>query len=183
MRLCASRGDRVSVICVTDGEAARPEIQDLPQSVWRKCGPPVNTLSVTERPSSALGSLTEKSQAARAHLLRGLEARLPANVTLIAPYEHDGHTDHDAVGRVCIELAAKHCLPLARYPIWAWHQLTPDLLSDEHAVQVALDEKSQAAKSAAIECYRSQMEDRPGGAVVPEHVIAYFRRNCEVYLL
>jgi LmbE family N-acetylglucosaminyl deacetylase len=183
MSLCAHRGDRVSVICVTDGEAARPETPDLAAIRVAELRAATHQLVGHTASAEHLGMPDGEVAHYGRKLFRHLESRIPGYVTLIAPYERDGHIDHDAIGRACIELAAKHRLTLARYPIWAWHRLTPDVLSRENAVQVALDERSQAAKNAAIDCYRSQTEDRAGGAIVPEHVLAYFRRNYEVYFL
>jgi LmbE family N-acetylglucosaminyl deacetylase len=181
--LCAHRGDRVIIICVTNGEAARPEMPGLAAirqaELCAAAGQLAGGLAAVEQLGMPDGQVARLG----AELFRHLDSRIPGNATLIAPFEQDGHTDHDAIGRVCIEFAAKRRLTLARYPIWAWHRLTPQALGRQTAAQVMLNKRSQAAKAAAIDCYRSQTEDRAGGAIVPPHVLAYFRRDYEVYFL
>jgi len=183
MSVCARRGDVVSVICVTDGEAARPEMSNLAAIRLAELNAAAGHILGNRAPVACLGLPDGDVTGHESELIRQLESRIPHHATLIAPFEHDGHPDHDTIGRVCIELATKHDLNLARYPIWAWHRLTPSSFHAEQPVKVFLDEHARAAKNAAIQCYRSQTEDRPGGAIVPEHVLSYFRRPHEVYFL
>ena len=183
INLCARRGLSVRLICVTDGEAARPEMPDLAAIRIAEFDAASRHLLGYAASVDRLGMPDGAVARYERELAWHLGSRIPDNATLIAPYERDGHTDHDAIGRVCRDLATKRNLTLARYPIWAWHRLEPGAFGHESAVRVRLDDKSLAAKSAAIDCYRSQTEERAGGAIVPAHVLAYFRRNHEVYFL
>jgi len=52
------------------------------------------------------------------HLNRLRNAMLPfcrERLTLIAPYEHGGHPDHEGVGALCVDFARSQNVPIARY--------------------------------------------------------------------
>jgi hypothetical protein len=42
---------------------------------------------------------------------------------------------------------------------------------------------AQRAKQSAIQSFQSQLRDRPGGAIVPAHVLEYFARPYEMFVL
>jgi LmbE family N-acetylglucosaminyl deacetylase len=98
IRTWATGGREVSVLSVSDGEAADPGFEGLAnlrreelREAMRKLCP--THVSVT-RLGLPDGRITE-------HLNRLRNALLPFcrdRLTLIAPYEHDGHPDHRAVG-------------------------------------------------------------------------------------
>jgi hypothetical protein len=50
-------------------------------------------------------------------------------------------------------------------------------------VRFVLSERARAAKRKAIAEFRSQLDDRPGGAILPAHVLDYFYQPYEVFLL
>ncbi|MEP7246811.1 MAG: PIG-L family deacetylase [Gammaproteobacteria bacterium] len=178
-----SRRRPVTVIAVTDGEAACPEIAGLAR-VRRK---------ERARAMKALG--TGVINLIELHLPDGgvseLEAQLPEALApyvgsvgwLVAPFEHDGHPDHDAVGRACRRIATRAGLALARYPIWAWHRGSGELRSAAGVARFALTPAARVAKRRAISQFHSQVQERPGGAIVPPHVLAYFDRPYEVFVL
>jgi len=61
----------------------------------------------------------------RAMLFDAIDRRLSPTTLLVAPYERDGHPDHDATGEVCCEIARLREVVLWRYPIWVWHHGNP----------------------------------------------------------
>jgi hypothetical protein len=77
---------------------------------------------------------------------------------------------------------------MLEYPVWAWHWAAPDddRVPWGRARRVDLDASVRVRKAAAVECFRSQVqpigpapEDR---AVLPDRVLAHFRRDHEVVL-
>jgi LmbE family N-acetylglucosaminyl deacetylase len=116
-------------------------------------------------------------------LAKSLAQCIPEGAILVAPFEFDGHPDHDAVGRACRTAARTRGFTLVRYPIWAWHRGSPELLAERRRVRLMLDSRAREAKAAAISQFRSQIGERPGGAIVPAHVLNYFRRPYELFLL
>src|SRR5690606_23272435 len=106
---------------------------------------------------------------------------------VLAPWEHDGHPDHDAVGRAA--LAATAALPglrLLRYPVWAWHWLPPDASPPPFAaIRMPLPPATLARKRRAIACFASQLDRGGPGApapLLPPHVVVRYDRPVEVYL-
>jgi LmbE family N-acetylglucosaminyl deacetylase len=103
--------------------------------------------------------------------------------TLIAPYERDGHPDHDAIGGVCCRLARSHGIDFARYPVWAWHHADPASLEKERWGRFSLSFEARRAKARAVQCFASQLKPPRGVPVVPPHVLSHFERPYESFLL
>ena len=174
---------RVTVISVTDGEAACPEMPHLASRRQAELHAALARLGVYPARIIRLG-LPDGRVADNAGLLTAvLRAVTPHDALIVAPFERDGHPDHDATSRVAREVASEQGVALATYPIWAWHQAEPEVFSGCRRVNLLLDTEAQAAKHSAIHCYVSQLSERPGGPIVPPHVLTYFDRPYETFLL
>jgi LmbE family N-acetylglucosaminyl deacetylase len=103
--------------------------------------------------------------------------------TLIAPYECDGHPDHESVARVCLDVAAERRLAIARYPVWAWHHAGPNLLRTGRWVRFGLSPRARRKKAHAIRCFESQLAAPARDPILPPHVLTYFHRRHEVFLI
>jgi LmbE family N-acetylglucosaminyl deacetylase len=165
------------VLSVTDGEAAYPDWQglnvirrgELDQALATLCTRPIKAV----RLAIPDGSVRTK--------MRKLCEPEP---TLVAPFEAVGHPDHEAVASACRTVADDLDLPIARYPIWAWHHARPAAFAGSRWGKFALDSTTQAAKCAAMNCFASQLN--PGDSrepIVPAHVLAYFKRDYEAFLV
>jgi LmbE family N-acetylglucosaminyl deacetylase len=179
----AGRSRPVIVVSVTDGEAAYPDWQGLGavrraelKSALHRLSPHMVLLTRLGMPDGAV----QRHEAALARFLSGL---ITPGSLLVGPYEHDGHPDHDAVGRVCVAVAAARNVVLARYPIWTWHQAQPDSLGEAKWGRFELDVEARQCKQRAIEVFVSQLRPASRKAIVPEHVLPYFERNYEAFLL
>jgi LmbE family N-acetylglucosaminyl deacetylase len=173
----------VVIVAVTDGEAACPEIPNLAavrrgelQAAQHELANTGVDLVHLQLPD---GSVSRHQRA----LAAALSAITPDRATIIAPFEQDGHPDHDAAGRVAREVADRRDAVFAQYPIWAWHRATPAIFAAHALGSFMLSPSAQRAKQSAIRRYRSQLNDRPGGAIVPAHVLEYFARPYEVFVL
>jgi LmbE family N-acetylglucosaminyl deacetylase len=173
----------VVIVSVTDGEAACPEIQNLAavrrgelEAARRELATGNIELLRLSLPDGGVGEHREE-------LATALIDITPDRATIIAPFEQDGHPDHDAVGEVARVVAESRDAVLAQYPIWAWHRATPAIFADQALGSFPLSPAAQRAKQNAIRRYRSQLSDRPGGAIVPAHVLQYFARPYEVFVL
>jgi LmbE family N-acetylglucosaminyl deacetylase len=116
-------------------------------------------------------------------LRNALLAVLAPAVTLIAPYEHDGHPDHDAIGAACCGLARSHGIEVARYPVWTWHHTDAASLKDLRWGKFALSFEARRAKARAVQCFASQLQPPRAAPVVPPHVLSHFDRPYEAFLL
>jgi LmbE family N-acetylglucosaminyl deacetylase len=180
---CMASRRSVTLISITDGEAACPEIQDLAAVRRGELVGAMRELQLAPADMICLrmpdGGLVEHE----VELTQSLTERIPAGATLVAPFEFDGHPDHDAAGRACRAATLRCGAALARYPIWAWHRGGTELLSERRVVRFMLSTGAERAKRRALAHFRSQLMDRDGGAIVPPHVLAYFKRPYEVFLL
>lgn len=176
-------GRAVTVVSLTDGEAACPEIPCLARVRRLELIEAMARLGISADRIVRLGLPDGHVSEHESHLEHVLTTLGESFGALIAPFELDGHPDHDAAGRAAARAAAALGRPLGRYPIWAWHQGSTTLRSADSAVRVSFDETARRAKEHAINQFHSQLGKRAGGAIVPEHVLDYFRRDHEVFLL
>lgn len=183
IRTATTRAHEVSVLSVTDGEAAFEHWQGLRGIRHREVKHAMQVLS--PRPVIRKRLRLPDGQVA-SHQLSLYDAinRMASDTTLlVAPFELDGHPDHEATGAVCAEVARQRGLRLWRYPIWAWHHGRPEQFSNHTWGRFMLDPDTQRTKSLAIECFISQLKPEGRPAVVPPHVVSYFTRPYEAFLL
>lgn len=107
------------------------------------------------------------------------------NPLVIATWEHDGHTDHEVLGRVAGTVASHHGVRWLQYPIWLWHWGTPQDLP-HGMVRVSLSDQDRAIKERACALHESQtspLSQLPGDEVLlGPHVVAHFQRSEEIFI-
>jgi LmbE family N-acetylglucosaminyl deacetylase len=180
---CVADGIPVKVISVTDGEAACPEVTRLAQVRRVELVGAMRVLGLATADTIRLGFPDGGIARHEVNLAQSLAACLPCGAILMAPFEFDGHPDHEACARACEVAAHATGAVLARYPIWAWHRGSPELFVAPRPVRFMLRPEIRVAKHSAIAYFRSQLDERPGGAIVPPHVLEYFQQPYEVFLL
>jgi LmbE family N-acetylglucosaminyl deacetylase len=179
---CARAGHEITVITVTDGEAARSDLPRPGTVRRREMRAALSCLSGRYIQWHRLGLPDGNVIGHESIVERAIKMRLPAEATLVAPFEHDGHPDHESVARVCITLARRRGLPVLRYPIWAWHHSAPGTWQNGEFVRFELSPAAQLAKSRAIRCFASQLDGSSADPVMPSHVLDYFNRPYEAFL-
>jgi LmbE family N-acetylglucosaminyl deacetylase len=183
MHMHAHSGQDVTVVSVTDGEAAYPDWTELARVRERELADALVVLGAGRikviRVRIPDGQVSEHRDA----LMTALIPLVVGMPTLIAPYECDGHPDHDATGAVCRDIARLYGLPLVRYPIWAWHHGTPADFGRARWGRFCLTPAARRAKRRAIRCFTSQL--RPWGRepIIPRHVVPHFERRYEAVML
>ncbi len=193
IRVAADRGLDVHLVLLTAGEASHPD-------------------SPTHNPDRLAALRIDESRAALAALApvarltvvgiadggveqahaTALEAVVDAvgehgaSTLLVAPWRHDGHTDHDAAGRVAALAAVRTDATLVEYPIWLWHWGTEDDAPWGRMRRLELTPDVAHAKRAALDLHTTQvrpLSDRPGDEVLLDTgVVDHFRRDWEVFL-
>jgi len=184
MHAMSQAGCPVTVLSVTDGEAAYPDWPDLRavrarelQAAMQILGGPQIRIRRLQLPDGRISSVRSRLRDAVLQLVT------PSSL-LVAPYERDGHPDHEAVGGVCVDIAVRAGLRLARYPVWAWHHASIEMLADPRWVRLPLTREDARAKTGAMQCFRSQLEPSSGRVpIVPGHVLPYFQRDFEMFAL
>lgn len=184
MRMWRAQGLPVMLLSVTDGEAAYPDWIELKSRRRKELDRAMETLEVPGIHPVRL-SLSDGGGAANRAAIEASVMSLCGNrPTLIAPYERDGHPDHEAAGRACVDVARALQLPIARYPIWAWHHSQPRDFKGARFGLFELDAATQVAKVNAMECFTSQLAPpSPRVPIVPSHVLSYFKRPFEAFIL
>jgi LmbE family N-acetylglucosaminyl deacetylase len=177
-----ARGSGVRVVSVTDGEAAYPGASALGakrrlelQSALRKLSPHhVETLRLAI-PDGEVRNFENK-------LFSCIESMITPDTLIVAPFEEDGHPDHDAAGRVACRIARAHKLALVRYPIWVWHQSDPDKVRRFSWRLFPLSLEAQRAKARALDCFQTQTAPGFSDPILPPHVLKYFQRAFEAFV-
>lgn len=124
----------------------------------------------------------------RASLLAKLTQTVRRSDLLLAPWEFDGHPDHEACGDVARSVAQAMNLRLLRYPIWGWHWSDPHAaaggLARLPAFRYPLQPDAWRAKLRAIDAFQTQMTAAPGEAapVLTPAILRRFQRGFETYL-
>lgn len=190
LRAASQAGLDIHLVAVTDGEACYPgDVAWTPERL-REVRPhevaqAFEALGVRAQvqrlclPDGGVGGHVDVIEAALHTLLQ------PGDLVL-APWEQDGHPDHDAVGRAALAVAAQPGLRLLRYPVWAWHWLSPHTRrAPFDALRMPLTPDTVARKQRAIACFASQLHSDAAHApapILPPHIVERFHRPFEVYL-
>lgn len=175
------RGTALTVVAVTDGEASHPDsaerlrdVRPRESAAARAAAGLANVVEIRLR--HADGAVDERA------LRDQLVALLRPDDLVLAPWEHDGHPDHDAAGRAALSAAHARNVPVAGWLVWTWHWARPDCAEVpwSRARLVALDPFTAHAKKSAAACFESQL----GGPtpILPPPVLARLLRPYEVLI-
>ena len=176
-------GGAVTVVSITDGEAADPSHPQLDLVRRGELRDALRKLSSFHVQVERLGLPDGRVNEHRNRLRNGILQHVDASGTIIAPYERDGHPDHEAVGQVCLEIAQTQGIPIARYPVWTWHHTEPETLKSSRWGRFPLTPAAQRAKKRALESFSSQLRPEHGSPIVPPHVLEHFHRPYEAFLV
>lgn len=192
MLAAAAAGIEVVPVCLSDGSGSHPGSATLsPERLAilrrRELDSATEVLGIERSRWGALpdGSLAVQG-AAMTRIVDAVCDEQPETVTgVLSVWEHDGHPDHEAVGRCAVDLADRRGLRLWQYPIWMWHWASPGdpQIAWEAMHRHRLDDAALAAKRAAVATFETQirpLSDDPADQVVlPEHVLERLLRTDE----
>jgi LmbE family N-acetylglucosaminyl deacetylase len=181
IRSWATNGREVKVLSVSDGEAPDPGNESLASVRRHEVREALRKLCPTHVSVTRLGLPDGKIAEHLNRLRNAMQSSCREKVTLIAPYEHSGHPDHQGVGALCVDFARSQNVPIARYALCA--QNDPESSHSGRWVRFALSDDARRAKARAIECFRSQIDGRAGEPPRPTHVPGDLQRSYEVFLL
>ena len=99
-------------------------------------------------------------------LVDALAGQLQPHDVVISTWRHDGHPDHEAVGRACAEASAACGATLLEMPVWTWHWSRPGdpAVPWQRLRQLPLTGRALEDKWLALSEHRSQLTpdgDRP----------------------
>jgi LmbE family N-acetylglucosaminyl deacetylase len=193
------RGFTITMVAVTDGEAARPdasvaerrrmaEVRTGERRSAARCldlgSLPVLRLKL---PDGGVAGVEDELGDRLAWLLGRIGSAGDPRPLCLAPWRRDGHPDHEASGRATAAAARRTGSPLFEFPVWAWQWLMPDdprfpwaRLRLQH-----LGPASRAAKARAVNQFVSQTCPEGGGRkpVLAADMLARFHRPFEGLLV
>ena len=189
LAVLAGLGAELRLLWATDGEASHPGSTAEPAArlaAIRRSESSVaaERLGLAAAPRTHLGLPDGRLTGRANELAELLGQQVRDGEVVLAPWSGDGHPDHEACGRAARQVAPT----VLEYPVWAWHWAEPDddRVPWSRARRVDLDADARERKAAAVGCFRSQVEPiGPGlldGPVLPDRVLAHFRRHHEVVL-
>lgn len=162
----------VVVVAVTDGGAAYPdemsanELAHLRRNEQRRA---LEHLSVSRSDVWRIG-LDDGRVARDEATVRGMiesAAEHHSIEHIVAPWVHDHHTDHEAVGRAADAVASMLGMPITFGLFWALHHSPAPAPSAFRLHRLVLTDDEQRAKRIAIESHESQL----GTMVSPSPVL------------
>jgi LmbE family N-acetylglucosaminyl deacetylase len=191
-----ARGEQVVLLSATDGEASHPGSPTVTPAGLRRIrarelDQALDALAAGTSGSMVLHRLGLPDGRLAAHeqeLTAALLALLGPTDWCVAPFERDGHPDHEAAGRVAAKACAATGARLVSYPLWTWHWAQPrdPRVPWGRALRLPLPAAALRRKQDALACYPSQTEPLgpalEDAAVVPPSDVAHFQRPEEVLL-
>ena len=190
--LACQIGRPIEFVTATDGEASHPESvavssEELRERRPRELVDALRRLGFTAPVVHRLGLPDGGLAQAHTELRDALAPMVLATDLVLAPFESDGHPDHDALGAVARELCAEGPV-LWRFPIWTWVWTTP---TDEPwlsaARRLVVAPAARDLKRRAIDAFVTQV--RPVGAgdgdaaVVDEALLRHATEAPEVVVV
>lgn len=183
----AAADARIRIVAVTDGEASHGDRVDRVTLRRRRAAERLAALHALGAsgaevirlglPDTGLAGREADIAAALGRLVTGFDACL-------APWQHDVHADHEAVGRAARQVSHQAGWNAWFYPVWMWHWARPadPRVPWRRAASVPLNPTAAARKRVAISCFASQLEPRGDGAepVLPPAFVPHFLRGYEL---
>jgi LmbE family N-acetylglucosaminyl deacetylase len=173
----------VTVVAVTDGEAAYPGISGLGPVRQVEQENALRRIGVSTADIKRLGMPDGDVALHEDRLVAQLEHILTPETLLFAPWKLDSHPDHEACGRAAARAAQTSGNKLASYLFWTWHREVPHVLMGANPRCFDLDPALCAAKASALASYRSQLAWKEGEPILPELPLAPARRPFETFII
>jgi LmbE family N-acetylglucosaminyl deacetylase len=177
-------GCKLQMVWATDGEASHPgstvfspdQLAQIRRAESRRA---LARLGVQPTASFHFGLPDSALSTCRASLRSELSHIINPDDIVIAPWEYDGHPDHEVAGETALAVAPQTW----RYPIWMWHWATPTHPNVPWDHFQSVDVEDPLAKSAAIGEFISQVaplgEAPEDAAILPPHIVSRFTRSAE----
>ncbi|MEG9224749.1 PIG-L deacetylase family protein [Aeromicrobium sp. Sec7.5] len=182
----------IAFVTATDGEASHPESTSVTSEELRERRPrelidALSRLGFTDPEVHRLGLPDGGLTTARDDLRDSLEPLVRAADLVLAPFESDGHPDHDVLGEVARELCADGPA-LWRFPIWTWVWTTP---TDEpwlpSARRLVAAPAARDLKRRALDAFVTQVRavgvDAGDAAVVDDALLRHATEAPEVVVV
>jgi LmbE family N-acetylglucosaminyl deacetylase len=173
----------VTVVAVTDGEAAYPGTSGLGPIRRVEQQTALGRIGVSSADIKRLGMPDGGVALHEEQLVGQLQDMLTPETLLVAPWGLDPHPDHEACGRAAARAAQVSGSRLASYLFWTWHRLPPATLMRTKPRCFDLDPELRRRKASALASYHSQLEWKHGEPILPDLLLAPARRTFETFIV
>lgn len=186
------RGIEVVALCLSDGSASHPGSPTLSPAelaIRRRAEVDSATSVLGIEPTRWCGlgdgTLADHEDEIETIVEHTLAEQPETPTALLAVWAHDGHPDHEAVGRGARRVGDRCGVPAWMYPIWMWHWATPDDpdIPWERMRTFVLDDDLEAAKREAVQAFDTQirpLSPAPEDAtVLGRHILDRLLRDRE----
>ncbi|MEO6989224.1 MAG: PIG-L family deacetylase [Aquihabitans sp.] len=176
---------RIDVIAVTNGEAAYPDSDPTTLAELRRKeqGAALDALAEPIPSVHCLGFGDGRVQDHESDLYELLGKIVLPDDLLVAPWEHDHHCDHEAVGRVAAKVTDDVGCTLASSLFWAWQHTDPTIEAEATIRRLELDTEALARRSAAMACHRTQVSNLVAPPILSTADLEPLTWSAEYYLV
>ncbi len=184
------------VLSVSDGEPPDPRCYALASARREELNEALRKLCPTHVAVTRLGLPLGKINQHANRVRNALLSLASGEVMLVAPNDHAGHPDREAVGRVCVEFARAQGFALARYGIGRYGigpagSIARDGAAQDGAargsearwVKFVLSDEARRAKARAVQCFRARSDSRRGRSVASARSTQAPQRAYEAFLV
>jgi LmbE family N-acetylglucosaminyl deacetylase len=178
-----SRQIPVTLLAVTDGEAAYSNVPDLGKTRRMEQACAAEALGVAPDAVIRLELRDSAVAESEAELADRIETLIDSETLLVAPWSRDPHPDHEACGRAAARAAARTGAALVSYFFWSWHRFGPECLNELSLRRLVLSGEARARRARALACHRSQLYRDQGLPILPEILLAPARRPFETFAI
>lgn len=173
----------VTILSITDGEAAYPGWQQLAEIRRVELVLAMHRLCAEGLTIVRLGLPDGQVRRREAALREALFGLVPPGSLLVAPFEGDGHPDLAAVARIACSVTATLEVKLARYPLWVWQRSAIHSAAGLRWGRFPLDERLRELKAHAIKGLASLLHPPAGEALLNANDRVHFERAFESFVL
>lgn len=190
--LAGQTGRDLTFVTATDGEASHPQSPTITPDELRTRRPvelveALKRLGLTAPRIHRLG-LPDGDLSSDPAALRASLAPLMSGASLVlAPFAHDGHPDHDALGAAALDLSSPPTV-VWQYPVWAWSWTTPNHQAWSGRIRrLACSATHRDRKRNAIEAFETQVRALSGSPhdqqIVEENLLTHAQFAPEAVLV
>jgi LmbE family N-acetylglucosaminyl deacetylase len=173
----------VTLLSVTDGEAAYPEVPDLGSKRRVEQVQAADALGLAPDSLVNLGLRDSAVAESESALADQIEEYVNSETLLVAPWSYDPHPDHEACGRAAATAATRTGATLISYFFWTWHRFSATSLNGLSLRRLALSADACSRRAKALACHRSQLHRDQGPPILPEILLAPARRPFETFVI
>lgn len=179
------RGVPVTIVAVTDGEAAYPS-WPAPGLGRVRQGEQTRALHMLDVPvgSTIRLHLPDGKVADHEHdLTEMLVAVTEPGDLIVAPWIHDWHPDHEACGRAARDAAARCDAALLGSLFWAYHRVDPLAHPALEVAKLHLTEPEANRRAHALNAHRSQLQTSRHDPILDPKLTEHLDRNTEHFVI